>query len=1121
MTKNFLAFTGERMIPEQNKKQGIYAEHIIRYLFATQFVEKKTVLDVACGSGYGSALLADAKAKKVIGIDISDATILHAKNYYSRKNIDYREGDATHIDLEDNSVDVVVSFETIEHILDYKLFLKEVRRVLKPEGIFLVSTPNKAVYPSGNKYHIKEFYVQEFQQLLEAHFPEVVLEKQKNLNLNSLFSNQESLKKSSLTIAEGLSEEDPLYVLALCGKNLKQFSYSGVNFLNDFTENERNQHLKYLKTVIETRDEQLGTFKENQKRLEEANIYKDSVIKTRDEQVRDYQKNQEKLERIKNEKESLIETKNQQIKAHEKNQKRLEEATFYKDSVIKTRDEQMQEYQKNQKRLEGDVQHQKNLREKEQLEKLKKDWNVSVFPFYDIIIPVYNGYDFLKECVDSLFKKTNYPNFRVVIIDDRGGCEKTEPYLKKINEENEKILLLRNEKNLGFVKTVNRGMKLSQNEIVLLNSDTVLTQNWLLKMHQARLRNPLAVSVTPLTNNGTICSVPNWLQDNELPQNLSLDEYAELIEKISLKQYPILPTAVGFCMLITRESLELIGYFDEASFGKGYGEENDWCVRAIKSGYTHILDDVTFVQHKGSMSFGNSPQKQKKLAENLKTLNKKHPEYAASVETFIQKNPMLDVIQNIQLNLEFNNGKKNILYVLHNDIKKTIGGTELHVSDLVHHFKKDYNIFVFFPKGNQIHIRQFANKNREYKFEISNEKETPLSNPSIEKIFQKALDYFKIEFVHFHHLKGLPLSLLEIANKSETKVIFSIHDYFFYCPCPQLLTPEWKFCKFKKPEKNCEICLSQNVFIKKPFKNLTFLKNRREFFSRNLKKCEKIITPSQFVSKKLQHNLAIPDTQIKNIYHGICNKINNIHEAKKINDEKQLNIAFLGSFTKIKGASLFEKLVQTLKKEKRIQFKIIGEIGEPLIFEKIKKRVIHKKYTRKNLSTILKEEKIDLILLPSIWEETFCYTLSEALMHKIPVITTALGAQEERIKTLNGGWYFPINDFVEKTENLLLDLVENKQIIKEQSQKIKSIKTQNQMLQKYEALYKKNRTKEKRKTKKNLAQIFLNATRKVQKSPKKQKKEWKDQIYWFLVKVKLINTIRPIYYQIKKRNEKK
>ncbi|PJE65270.1 class I SAM-dependent methyltransferase, partial [Candidatus Saccharibacteria bacterium CG10_big_fil_rev_8_21_14_0_10_47_8] len=167
--KKSIEDTGERMVPDYHKGSMMYAEHMVRYQAAGSLVKDKVVLDIACGSGYGSSILA-RQAARVMGVDLSEPAIEYAQQNYGAANIGFRVGDATDIPIGDESVDVVVSFETIEHIPDYKKFLKEVRRVLKAEGLFIVSTPNDKEFPEGADFHAHEFKQEELEALLRQHF---------------------------------------------------------------------------------------------------------------------------------------------------------------------------------------------------------------------------------------------------------------------------------------------------------------------------------------------------------------------------------------------------------------------------------------------------------------------------------------------------------------------------------------------------------------------------------------------------------------------------------------------------------------------------------------------------------------------------------------------------------------------------------------------------------------------------------------------------------------------------------------------------------------------------------------------------------------------------------------
>lgn len=161
--------TGERMVPAYHRGHLVYGEHIVRYQAAAELVRGKVVLDIASGSGYGSACLGET-AKQVHGVDINDDAIAYATKNYASKNVRFIKGDGVSIPLEDNSVDAVVSFETIEHIEDYKTFMLEVKRVLKPEGLFLLSTPNDVEFPESNHYHIYEFERKELEALVKQYF---------------------------------------------------------------------------------------------------------------------------------------------------------------------------------------------------------------------------------------------------------------------------------------------------------------------------------------------------------------------------------------------------------------------------------------------------------------------------------------------------------------------------------------------------------------------------------------------------------------------------------------------------------------------------------------------------------------------------------------------------------------------------------------------------------------------------------------------------------------------------------------------------------------------------------------------------------------------------------------
>ncbi len=166
-----LSFTGERFLPSCERE--IWYEHYHRYAMALSWVEGKNVLDAACGEGYGSHLLA-TQAQSVIGVDISNQAIQHANRQYSESNLNFIQSDVLQMDFEDGTFDVVVSFETLEHLAEHEALIKDFKRVLKPDGVLIISTPDKMEYSDKtgfeNEYHVKELYKNEFAELVEPVF---------------------------------------------------------------------------------------------------------------------------------------------------------------------------------------------------------------------------------------------------------------------------------------------------------------------------------------------------------------------------------------------------------------------------------------------------------------------------------------------------------------------------------------------------------------------------------------------------------------------------------------------------------------------------------------------------------------------------------------------------------------------------------------------------------------------------------------------------------------------------------------------------------------------------------------------------------------------------------------
>jgi len=204
-TKNSnLEFTGERFVPGVTGEMEL--EHIHRYLFAVNACKDKRVLDIASGEGFGSFILAQC-AKTVTGVDIDQEAVKNANDIYGSSNLEFLKGSCQKIPLADATVDVVVSFETLEHIVEHDDFLKEIKRVLCPNGVLIMSTPDTDIYSNGqpteNPYHLKELTLAEYESLIKTYFKNTHMFGQKCFsgcaiqNIDHLFSQNHS-KRSNI-----------------------------------------------------------------------------------------------------------------------------------------------------------------------------------------------------------------------------------------------------------------------------------------------------------------------------------------------------------------------------------------------------------------------------------------------------------------------------------------------------------------------------------------------------------------------------------------------------------------------------------------------------------------------------------------------------------------------------------------------------------------------------------------------------------------------------------------------------------------------------------------------------------------------------------------------------------
>lgn len=601
-----------------------------------------------------------------------------------------------------------------------------------------------------------------------------------------------------------------------------------------------------------------------------------------------------------------------------------------------------------------------------------------------VVLPVYNAFEDALVCIRSVLRHSG-PMCRVLVLDDCSPQGVLSRWLPDDVRHDPRLEVVRNEENLGFVGTCNRGMRLAApHDVVLLNSDTEVTPRWLDKMQQAAYADPRTGTVTPLTNHGEICSVPEMGRPNSLPGGYSLHQFAALVERVSARQYPRLPTCVGFCVYLKREMLDRVGLFDQRQFSPGYGEENDLSLRAQAAGYVDRLDDATFVYHRGSSSFG--PKAERLSKRHLRTLLRRYPGYSGRIRRFYVANPLGDVHRRIHhalLGPWLAAARYTVLHVLHNPPLtrpegRHPGGTEYHVADLVRGLPEAAQFSLCVTGGAYRLAGHLPGC------------DVPLRLAAEDEVLRRLLEPGLFDVVHVHHAGRFPADVLVEALQRHGNYFVSLHDFGLACPRNHLATPAGRYCDGWQCVRECR---QNGAAIA-----------RLRAHSRRLLQGARAVFHFSHSTREILGRILETEANWQLASHGTDRTACALElpEPTPPSPERPLEVALLGAINVAKGAHLIRCIVrkQRLPSGIPLRWHLIG-----MIEGGISRHVVcHGAYARDELPSLLAAAAPHLVAILSVVPETYCYTLDEAVQCGVPVVCTPLGAPAEKVRRLGCGW---------------------------------------------------------------------------------------------------------------------
>ncbi len=606
-----------------------------------------------------------------------------------------------------------------------------------------------------------------------------------------------------------------------------------------------------------------------------------------------------------------------------------------------------------------------------------------IAPTVDIIVPVYRNLEETRCCIEAALATQGQSAWRVVVLNDASPEPEVTQWLRELAQREPRVTLLENPENLGFVGTVNRGMALSDsNDVVLLNSDAEVANDWLDRLRAAAYRDARVASVTPFSNHATICSYPKFCEPNPLPEGWTVAQLDRAFAQANPGQVLDVPTGVGFCMYIRRDALRELGLFDVEQFGKGYGEENDFCRRAADAGWRNLHALDTFVRHSGGVSFGES--KSQREIEAVEKLRRLHPTYERIVHEYVQADPPRAARLRADVARIGLRGLPVVLAVAHN----RGGGTLRHVEELAGHLRDRATFLSLLPVPGHAVRLELLEPGSTFRLEFSLQDQWDDLLATLRSL--------GVAHVHYHHMIGHDDRVAGLAKQLGVTSDFTTHDYFSHCPNISLTDQDDRYCG-EEGRGDCTRCAANA-----PNGDIAAWRNKH---GELLAQSRAVLAPSRDTAARyhrLWPRIALrvaPHTDIADPA-----KLPAPRPAP-IGASAPLRVAVLGGMSRIKGADVLEEVATLAARSGApVEFHLVGHAYRALHIQPRAALTVHGAYQEPDLPRLLAWLQPHLVWFPAQWPETYSYTLSACLEAGLPVAASDLGAFAERLDGRRWSW---------------------------------------------------------------------------------------------------------------------
>ena len=591
----------------------------------------------------------------------------------------------------------------------------------------------------------------------------------------------------------------------------------------------------------------------------------------------------------------------------------------------------------------------------------------------DIIVPVYRGLTQTRRCISSVLADPDRPAGRMIVVDDRSPEPKLSAWLDRLAAAG-RIELLRNRRNQGFVASVNIGITAAgTHDVVLLNSDTEVPAGWLKRLAGHAYATPRVASVSPFSNNATICGYPSPAA-SPTAFGLGVAALDAACRSANAGRSVELPTTVGFCMYVRRAALADIGLFDVETFGRGYGEENDFCLRASARRWRHLLACDTFVYHEGSVSFGAGASAASEQA--TVRLLARHPNYPRLVAQHVKLDAAGPYRFAITAELFRSSNRPTILMLAH-DLG---GGVRRHIQDLVERTAGSANCLLLESTARGAALSVPA---------LPGHPELALPADRVSDLAM-LLRSARVTRAHIHHLMGMDLDVRALLHQLGVPFDVTVHDYFAICPQVNLL-PWLQGAYCGEPDvAGCNACVAD-----RPSHGSRDIVSWRRGNAWQFIEADRVICPSEDVRKRLARYRL--DRRAIVVPHEPVTVGPWPMSRPTLGKGRALRVAVIGVLANQKGAITVMSVASAVDPAE-LTIHVIGYAEQELPGALAKRIAVTGEYAEAELPALLAKVRPHVVWLPGQCPETYSFTLSAAIDAGLPIVASRIGAFPERLE---------------------------------------------------------------------------------------------------------------------------